>query len=357
MDNAEVNIPQLTFTRFLAAISFVIFHYGQTAFPFQNSFLQSILKESRITVSYFFFLSGFILYVVYSRNYFSTRNFFVARFARIFPMYFLGFLLTLFAFLFLLHEQPNFVTIITQGLMLHAWFPGHVLAINYPSWSVSVEVFFYLLFPLLLFAARKVGSTKFIIGAIVLWLLSIVQSYFVQKYFYNASNISANEFIMFFPPWHLNMSVAGMACGIIYLSLRNKIKTENPFPILMALTGIVIVIFILLSNSHIKTIMHNGLLAPLYSMIVLGIALDKTIVSRLMSLKPLQFLGEISYGIYLLQCPLWILRDKISAMTGIDLRTTIGFYSCLTILLVSCSLLYLYFEKPARNYIRQFFFA
>jgi peptidoglycan/LPS O-acetylase OafA/YrhL len=54
-------IPQLTFTRFLAAISIVIVHYGFAAFPFQGDETHKFISYFTSLVTHFFVLSGFIL--------------------------------------------------------------------------------------------------------------------------------------------------------------------------------------------------------------------------------------------------------------------------------------------------------
>ena len=355
MSTITENIPQLTFTRFLAAVAVVVFHYGKQAFPFQTGFLHDLAQESGITVSYFFFLSGFLLYIVYSQYDFSLRNFFVARAGRILPLYFLGFILALFVVLILRDERPWGSAIIAQGLLIHAWIPGMSLAINYPAWSVSVEVFFYLMFPLLLILSRKAGTRNFIILAVVFWMISIAQNMLVQNLVYDPSSSKAGDFIMYFPLWHLNTFVSGIACGMIFLALRNKVKTKGPLPLLMAVAGLAGVITILVTENPIKHLMHLGMLAPLYGIIVLGIAFDKTIVSRVMSLKPLQFLGEISYGIYLLQFPVWALIVYATKNADFNLSGTYGFYLYFSALLLASAISYHYFEKPARLYIRRRF--
>lgn len=349
------NIPQLTFTRFIAAMAVVVFHYGKQAFPFQTGFLHALAQESGITVSYFFFLSGFLLCFVYNKPGFSARNFFAARAGRILPLYFLGFILAIFC-VYVLGPWPWWKgAIVAQAFLVHAWIPGMPLTINYPAWSVSVEAFFYVMFPLLLLIARKSGTRNFILLAVFLWALSIAQNYLVQKAFYDPSCQQCGDFIMYFPPWHLNTFISGMAAGLVFLQLRGKIKTTGPLPLFIALAGIACIIPVLVTDNPIKHLMHSGMLAPFYAMIVLGFSLDKTIIARVMSFRPMQFLGEISYGIYLLQFPVWFSWDYFTKNTAFKLESTPGFYLVAGTLLIVSGLSYHYIEKPARIYIRNRF--
>lgn len=50
--------------------------------------------------------------------------------------------------------------------------------------------------------------------------------------------------------------------------------------------------------------MHNGLLAPVYAMMFFGLALEGGIVVRLLSTRPLVFLGGASYSMYILHAPI-----------------------------------------------------
>jgi peptidoglycan/LPS O-acetylase OafA/YrhL len=344
------NIPQLTFTRFIAAVAVVVFHYGKQAFPFNSKLLNPVAEEAGITVSYFFFLSGFLLYHVYAQKQFSFREFIVARFARIAPLYWFALALSVVGILVLLQQKPWGGSAVLQALFLQAWFPGDVLSFNYPSWSVSVEMFFYLSFPILLLLSKRIGENRFLLFAMALWILSIGQNIITQHLVYDPNSTAAGDLIMYFPLWHLNTFVCGMAAYILYRRIAER-KISAYLPLSFVLFGLATVILIITSKGFVHNHMHLGLLSPFYAMIVCGICLDTTPVSRVLSLKPLQFLGEISYGIYLMQYPVWI--GFAYFLPGFPLYSTMGFYTYLGVLIVVCVLVYLGIEKPAREYIRK----
>jgi peptidoglycan/LPS O-acetylase OafA/YrhL len=86
-----MRIEQLTFTRFIAAVSIVIFHFGSGRFPLNILYPQFIFKQANVSVSYFFILSGFVMIVAYHKN--SNIDFIAYmknRFARIYPVYFIA---------------------------------------------------------------------------------------------------------------------------------------------------------------------------------------------------------------------------------------------------------------------------
>ena len=53
-----MRLEQLTFIRFIAAITVVIHHFGLSSFPFKNQILNKIFKQGDLGVSFFFFLSS-----------------------------------------------------------------------------------------------------------------------------------------------------------------------------------------------------------------------------------------------------------------------------------------------------------
>jgi peptidoglycan/LPS O-acetylase OafA/YrhL len=344
------NIPQLTFTRFIAAVAVVVFHYGQKAFPFSGKYINAVANEAGITVSYFFFLSGFLLYHVYAAKQFSFREFILARFARIAPLYWFAFALSLFGILVLLQQKPWGGTAFLQALFLQAWFPGNSLSINYPSWSVSVEVFFYLCFPLLLMLSKRIGKNRFLVFALALWLISLVQNHIVQSICYDPNSREAGDLIMYFPLWHLNTFVSGIAAYILYQHIH-KVRLPSLVPVFVALASISTVLLIITSDGVLHDHMHTGALSPLYALIVIGLCCDNTVVSKIFALKPMQFLGEISYGIYLMQYPVWIGFTWFAKDFSIE--STSGFYTYLGVLIFICALVYWGIEKPAREYIRK----
>ena len=133
----RIQIPQLTFTRFLAAVLIVLFHFGRQAYPFDSGFLNKFASYGLFSVSYFFFLSGFIMTVAYhSCSFTDTRSnllFWNARIARIYPM----FILALFSFIIIkvirIKTPPDVISLMANLCCLQAWIPGRVLLLNSPG--------------------------------------------------------------------------------------------------------------------------------------------------------------------------------------------------------------------------------
>ena len=142
-----MRIEQLNFTRFIAAISIVIYHYGKEVSIFYNDYTSFIFRQANVGVSYFFILSGFIMIIAYgTREKINFLKYLNNRFARIYPVYLLAILLILGIKLF---KNIDKIDLILNLSMLQSWIHNKALTLNYPGWSLSVELFFYLTFPLL----------------------------------------------------------------------------------------------------------------------------------------------------------------------------------------------------------------
>ena len=125
-----------------------------------------------IGVSIFFFISGFCIHLSHAR---SKRQeykvFFVRRFFRIYPPYFLA--LCFFAFAFSYTKLQSFSPInifqfLSHALMIHNLDHRSFYGINGAFWSIGVEVQLYAIYPLLLLLVRRLGWNKalFITAAI-----------------------------------------------------------------------------------------------------------------------------------------------------------------------------------------------
>ncbi|MFZ9956604.1 MAG: hypothetical protein ACO3E1_10840, partial [Flavobacteriales bacterium] len=67
--------------------------------------------------------------------------------------------------------------------------------------------------------------------------------------------------------------------------------------------------------------------------------------------KPLVFLGEISFGIYLLQLPVYLFYQSVFFYLGF----TFNFYVFLLLLIAVAALSYFLIEKPSRDFINSWY--
>lgn len=340
-------ISQLFFLRFLGAVIVVIHHYGTLLFA-KDGFWFEFFDNGGFVLSFFFVLSGYVIgYNYFEPNKFNTPSFLLRRSARLVPIYLIAFACTLITLMGILGTFPKGLSIILQGLMLHAWVPSMVLDINYPSWSVSVELFFILLYPLIVrFLAGKSFKTL-VLASLIVWVLSSLQHIAFERYVYDQNQKWTSELILYFPLWHINSFLIGLASAQAYKRLRDKNIPKWIAP-LVAIACVGTILAITGTDNFIRPHIHNGLLAPLLGSMMVAFSLDTSFVSGLLTLRPLVYLGNLTYAIYIFQYPvyLWVDMYIIPASAGSEF-----FLWFSVILLLFSAAVYELAEVPIRKLI------
>ena len=345
----SVRINQLTFTRFVAAIAIVIFHFGRETFLFTNDSLSIIFAQANIGVSYFYILSGFVMIIAYNHKLtINAVEYLKNRFARIYPLYL--FSIGLCVFMFLLLNEFSLTNFLLNVFMIQSWVPGKALTLTYTGWSLAVELFFYVLFPFLFNRLYQKFKLKTIaIGIIVFWIVSQVIFHLVIA---DASELM-ERFYYYLPILHLNEFLVGNLAGIVFMRNLNKVRRNYDLLLLFNL-----VLMYLAFKYDLGLTYHNGLFAVLFVPFIYFLSSNSGNVTKVFSTKPFVFLGEISYGIYILQVPVWgLITDyRLEKYLGIEKAGEYNFYIKFIILLVVSSMTYLWIEKPMRKKIKNFNF-
>lgn len=352
-----MQLPQITSTRFIAAISVVIYHYGRDVFPFNILFLKKWFDVANIGVSYFFLLSGFILTIVYYekniRNQIRKSEFYILRIARVYPIYIISLLLIIIPRLISSWEILATSKFAVHLLLLQSWVPKYTLTWNFPAWSLSVEIFFYLLFPFVLAFLTKLNGKSLYIFMLVFWLISLTIFIYYVQYLSPLNNKLTDTFFLFNPIPHLNAFIFGVGGGIIFRRTSHRISPKIA-ALFLIVSIITFIILIYMPNSIIKYA-HNGMMAPVFILFLFGIILNESVISRILSMRYAEVLGEISYGIYILQEPVRILLDNILfTKTWFLNNLNLRFYFYLVVLFLISYISFYLIEKPLRNAVKYY---
>jgi len=342
-----MRLEQLTFTRFLAAISIVVFHYGNDIFPFNSNIIDFLFRQANIGVSYFFILSGFVMIIAYeNRDKIEFRDFLKRRLARIYPVYLLA-IFSLLAYYVLISQSFDYKELFLNLTLIQSWIPGFALSFNSPSWSLSVEMFFYISFPFLFNSFYKKYSLKRLIILVFIFFIGsqILLHSFTHSSFYNGFPSKSHDLIYYFPLMHFSEFLIGNIAGLFFLK---GIKVRNYDMPILAL----IVFMSLLLKMNIGINFHNGMMAFVFVPLIVFVSANNGLLSKISSNKSLVFLGEISYGIYILQKPIYEYVIKIMKYLNIHSSTFI-FYTFLIVLILFSALSYKFFEVPLRNIINR----
>jgi peptidoglycan/LPS O-acetylase OafA/YrhL len=202
-------IKPLASLRFFFALCVFLSHYTIGENP--------IFYEGYIGVEFFFILSGFIIAYRYEEKIvnktISKKDFFVARIARIYPLHCITCLLV--ALIFLRNTLRTgapfpWIQLLFNVPLLQSFIPyrSYYFSFNAVSWSISNELFFYAVFPVLVYCLGKLQRNRLIaLSAIVLACYFVVISIIPEKYihalFYINPSIRLIDFIMGIGIFHL----------------------------------------------------------------------------------------------------------------------------------------------------------
>ncbi len=344
-----MRLDQITFTRFLAAFAIVVFHFGQNIFPFNNENFSFLFAGANLGVSYFFILSGFIMVVAYHKkptiNY---ANYYKNRIARIYPIYFLAIVINILPII----SKINTIDLGLNLAVIQAWFPSRALSINGTGWSISVEFLFYALFPLLynlLYNKKKYRGITITFIIVFFFASQFFLNYYLQSNSYEGYPSNSHNFIFYFPLLHLNGFLMGNLAGLFFVkSSSAKTKNYDWIIILLIIATIAIIKYGVWGLN-----LHNGLMAIVFLPLIVFISLNNGLLSRISQNKFLVFLGEISYGIYILQLPIFHFSKIILDEIGV-VDPSYVFYLSSFLLIIFSSVSYIYIETPLRNYIKNY---
>lgn len=354
------NLTALTGLRFFAALDVVLYHFARPQLPHGAYPLKNVIGAGYTAVSLFFLLSGFLLSYSYLtgdgtlRG--SRRNFWVSRFARIYPAYLLGFLLAAPTDVLLSLRANHFVVAVAKLLtsaflvltLQQAWTPWTAWAWNFPSWSVSVEAFFYLVFPWIGPRLARVRASACVPLAVGLWALSLCAPTVLYLLKGPTGPPQLGDHLQmaveFTPLLRLPEFAIGILLGRAYTSGHFVRLRWRPLPLLAA--GLILAVMAFCPSLP-HAFLAGGLLTPLFAVLIVTLAHGEGMLAALLSWPLLVLLGEASYGIYILQIPISYVLRRPPPMASVRLLT---FY-CITLIVVSV-LSFKFVESPLRVAIK-----
>jgi peptidoglycan/LPS O-acetylase OafA/YrhL len=363
-------LKALTGLRFLAAFHVVIFHCAAWSSWSAPAVVVNVAGAGFVSVSLFFVLSGFILAYTYAKpEGFDARplQFYAARLSRIYPVYVLGLLAAAPFFVSSRMQDggPGFDRLVVEALavllLVQSYAPDLAFAWNPPAWSLSAEMSFYLLFPFVaprLFAMSR-RRAAFVAGALVVVAIAWPLLYLWARpdglaHVDHATSATWLHVLKFDPLVRAPEFLLGVVAGRFFLEgVRPSARAAS----IGVGACIAIVLAVLAAGDAVPfPLVHNGLLAPVYALLVVCLAVGAGPIASWLARPSLQVLGESSYALYILHLPLYVLAASAAKrVVGRPVLQEPWFVVAFLLLSVVASIAaYRRVEDPSRRRMRAF---
>lgn len=353
----------LTGLRCFAAINIVLFHFSN---PQWFGVLAPIVNAGYASVSYFILLSGFVLAYNYSERARAGQldkvRFWKSRLIRIYPIYFLSLLLSwqVLGAEYKTHTHGMFwLGLALTPLLLQGWVPALATFLNTPAWTMSAEAFFYFIFPWMAKWRRPTSIAPYLTKMAGVWALGLIPG---TLYIALNPDGIAHPDRWSYGPWLQALKftplphLASFVFGVMLATLDQMIERAHRTRFFLGVFGFGAILGLLYLGPEVPfALVHDGLLMPLFGCIVLGLAGENPL-SSLLGARPLVFVGEASYCLYLLHFNFWNLIHGSHVLNRLGLDRFDPWLSyCL---LIALAVLALHFvEKPAQRQLRKWISA
>jgi exopolysaccharide production protein ExoZ len=282
--------PRLDFIdalRGLAILGVLAIHTGQTV-PRLPPILVSMTNFGSLGVQLFFMLSSLTLSSIYSPVSFSPTDFYLRRFFRIAPAFYLA---GLFYSLSSPQEHASAHSILVTLTFVQIWFPDTVKCLVPGGWSISVEAAFYVAFPLI--QSYLTSLKRAIIATAAAFLFATVYALAIRNQLGNTlPQESIDDFIYFGFVWNLPAFLLGTV-------LFHALPVVRKYPLRNRVFGaglLLVCVLLVLAAIGVEPLARRSVSLILIAVMILlvGVTHAPVIVNRAM-----RQLGEISFSVYL----------------------------------------------------------
>lgn len=389
MDKSRFHIQPLDSLRGFAAMFVVCSHAINAVFnPHADLPVWNLLMSfSGLGMTLFFILSGFVIHY----NYNSVRGllsedgitFFIARFARLYPLFIVMFIGEL-SYQCLLKDSCSGKHVISSMpvylTFTQTWFyhitGGHSLTSSYwtvggAGWSLSTEWFFYILYASFgaimvnLLNARYIIRTALLVyfseAVFMLWAwfhMSSISDWGTAHFGASSSSDSLYRWLVYFWPVARlgEFTLGAIAAQLFFLTQKYESTVQERY--LADVFIWIVVLFIIAIHAFLHW-EHNGLpglaiaapqlYSPFVAILVFACARYKDVsLTNILLWRPFLLIGEASYSIYLshlfIISVIWApLRDK--------LPHSLVYIGTIITVLVWSGISYKFLEKPMKEFV------
>lgn len=295
-------IKPLTSLRFVFALMVFLTHMSfmfSYNYPGFKELYYRFFYEGYIGVGFFFMLSGFILSYTYKKlilqGQVSKAEFFLKRIARIYPLHLITLLISIPIYLIETNiDTPIFTTQNFSNLFLVQSFGtdrSYFFSCNSLSWSISNEMFFYLLFPFILIAFNKYKNiSRLVLGVSCISIVCMLP--------YIKGNIEEHTFFYINPVIRLVDFAIGIYLFDLFLFFKDK-KIQQYSTFLELFSVLILAVFIYFNSDVPQAARYSCYYWFPIFFLIFSFSFQSGILSTFLSKKWFVILGEISFSFYM----------------------------------------------------------
>jgi peptidoglycan/LPS O-acetylase OafA/YrhL len=300
--------------RGLAAFSVLLYHVPWSTIVTD----MPIIRHMYTMVDFFFVLSGFVIFHTYGDRIYSAAS--VARFlwlriGRLYPLHI--FMLSVFLFielskyatdlLFKLKaNNPAFIendlgSFFVNLLLLQSWGISGYHTWNFASWSISVEFYLYVIVAILILAF---SNARGLFGLFISPAIATVAAYLLTR-----EGNSHSQYV------DVLRGFTGFFIGVFIYEIRRKLlelpvvsNLNRHILNMLAISAVLAILALLNRDGFVPYVWAY----PFFAILVLCISIlpDEYGINNVLKAKPLLWLGQISYSIYMIHhALLWVFKQ------------------------------------------------
>lgn len=307
--------------------------------------------ELKGDVSFFFVLSGFIMAYNYQDRLLdgavSRRTFWVARFARIYPLHWLTLLAAagLGGYVIAADGMDWVRHFVSAATLTNAYIPrgDYFFLFNSPSWSLCCEQLFYVLFPFVVVLNKRPWRFLCLWGVIALFMIAgmgLTPAEHIKGYWYVNPVTRFPDFVL------------GMLLYVWY----GRVKDAKITPVWGSVSEVAAVALFLafyMGADAVPKVYRYSCYYWLPIAVMIGVfSLQRGWLSRLLAGRILVVGGEISYSFYLIHLFFLLTYAEWSKRYGWDVAWYISVPVLFVVIVALSYVVHRYFEKPVNKWIK-----
>lgn len=284
----------------------------------------TFFRQGEVLLNFFFVLSGFVLAHTYGmKPVLSFKAFMISRMFRLYPLH-----LVMLA-VFILFETVRWLAwlkgfnlnnvpftglfapqeILPNLFLVQAWTPlTETMSFNYPSWTISIEFYIYMLFGALCMFSMRNRFVLFALVSLVMFVLIF----------------SGNEPLVGRAMIGLSCFFAGNIAYLVFLAIRGRFVPRFWLMTVLECAMMYATYWIVMNEFE-----HRSPLGSLtFCFLVVLFAFEGGLVSAFLNTKLFMLLGKLSYSIYMTHAAVifclstaFIVGQKV---TGLEMAPMIG---------------------------------